>query len=252
MDFFILFLLGTLFGSFANAYFYRYCQNVSIIFPNSFCPHCRNPIRWFDNIPILSFLALKARCRSCGRPISWTYPFGEFLCGLLFLTVYAALIERPPAVIAAFLFLYFIIFLIAGTDLATYFETGMEYGIIPDSLVVILSCVGALFSFFNPFLEWTWWRSLAGGAAGYTLSLAIRWTGEKLFKKEALGMGDVKFIGAIGLIFGWEGIFSTLLFGSLTGSAVSIALIASKKIRRDSAVPFGPFLALGSLSGLFL
>ncbi len=252
MDFFLLFFLGTLFGSFSNVYFYRFCQDLSVVFPNSFCPQCRASIRWYDNVPLLSYLILRGRCRSCRHPIPWSYPLAEFLCGALFLSLYVLLKGEPAAVIAAFLFLYFINFLIAGTDLATFFETGKQYGIIPDQLVALLAAGAFGFSFFNPYIGGEWQRSLWGAAAGLSVSFSIRWIGNAILKKEALGMGDVKLIGALGLIFGWQGVFSTLFFGSLAGSAVSLILMARHKIHRESALPFGPFLALGSVSGFFL
>ncbi len=252
MEFFYLFCIGTLFGSFANVYFYRFCQDLSFVYPNSFCPQCRHPIRWYDNIPLISFITLVGRCRYCKFAIPWTYPFTEILCGLLFLILFAILRNQSGGVIIAFLFLFFIIFLIAGTDLVTYFETEMQYGVIPDSLVLILALGGISFSFFNPYVESLWWRSALGGAAGFLLSLTIRWIGDKIFHKEALGLGDVKLIGALGFLFGWKGVLSTIFFSSLMGSVVSILLIITHKIHKDSAVPFGPFLALGSVSGLFI
>ncbi len=252
MEFLYVFCIGTLFGSFSNVYFYRFCEDLSIVFPNSFCPKCRNSIRWFDNIPLISYAVLKGKCRQCASPIPWTYPVTELTCGLLFLALHAILQSQTTMILLAYLFLFFIIFLIAGTDLFTYFETGMQYGIIPDSLVVILATGAILFSFFNPYVEFLWPHSAIGGAIGLSIGLSIRWIGDKIFRKEALGMGDVKLVGAIGLLFGWQGVLSTIFFGSLIGSVISLALIAAHKIRKDSAVPFGPFLALGSISGFFI
>lgn len=251
MNFFYVFCIGTAFGSFANVYFYRFCQGLSIVYPSSFCPQCRAPIRWHDNIPLISYLMLRGKCRQCRASISWTYPLTEFLCGLLFLIVYSMVAVESWLIISAFLSLYFILFLIGGTDIVTFFENEMEYGIIPDSLVALIAAGGLAFSFINPFLANSFWAGLIGGGAGFLSMMSIRWAGEKFFHKEAMGLGDVKLVSAIGLWFGWKGVFSTLLCASLGGSLICLALLALKKLRRDSAVPFGPFLALGSLSGLF-
>ena len=150
-----------------------------------------------------------------------------------------------------FLFFAFILFLIAGTDLATYFQCDGQYGIIPDPLVLGMAAGGLAFSPWNPFLKAHPWSGIAAGAGAAAFLLAFRFIGEKVLKKEALGLGDVKMFAAIGTWMGWKGALATLVAGSLTGSAVSLLLIFAKKIDRRSAVPFGPFLAAGALIVLF-
>lgn len=267
-------LFGSSFGSFANVYFYRIPRNLSLIKPNSFCPNCNHAILWYDNVPILSFLLLKGKCRFCQSNISFQYPLIETLCGLIFLLVAFRFQNDSHLILIAFLTFSFLLFLISGIDFSTYIQSGKEYGIIPDHLIWMLASTGLFFCVFNPLLnapanffldnnlsifslgthsKWQiklWW-GFSGALSGTIITFAIRWLGEKIFKRESLGLGDVKMIAAIGFWIGLKGILTTLIIGSVIGSLVGITFILLKKIDRSAALPFGPFLALGAFSALF-
>ncbi|MBI2915590.1 MAG: prepilin peptidase [Elusimicrobia bacterium] len=244
-------VLGLLLGSFANVYFYRVPKGLSIFLPRSFCPHCQTPIHWFDNIPLFSYLILRRMCRHCQNPIDFRYPMVETLSAL-FLVLTALKFSAAPLIVwISFLIFTFTLFLIAGTDLITYFQSGNEYGIIPDSLVLFLAISGLLSSFVNPFLQSRIGLSLLGGLGGASLLYCIRLLGNKFFGRESIGLGDVKMIGSIGFWLGWGGVLQTLIVSSLVGTAVSLTLIYRGKLSRSSSVPYGPFLAVASFSALF-
>lgn len=247
----ILFFLSLALGSFANVYFYRYPIGISVVFPRSFCPNCRRQILWSDNIPVLSYLILKGKCRYCLSKISLKYPAVEFLCAILLTSVLLKFRHSSIIVQTGFIFFSYIVFLIGGIDLTTFYKTEKQYGIIPDHLPVILAISGILFSFHNPFFQDRWWMSLIAGLGGILLMIAFRSLGYWIFKREALGLGDVKMMGAVGLWLGWKGIMASLVVGSSIGSLLCLFLIATKKIERNSPIPFGPFLALGAVSALF-
>lgn len=242
-------LCGLAFGSFANVYFFRVPNGLSIVKPNSFCPQCKHPISWFDNIPILSYMLLGGKCRFCGIRISIRYPLIEGLCGLLFFFTALKFNHLSWFAQPAFIFFAFIIFLTAGIDLVTFFQSGNEYGIIPDHLILPLFAIGLLFCPFNPLIG-KWWMGLLGSAAGFAFMILFRWAGEKIFKRESLGLGDVKLISAVGIWLGWEGVYLTIVIGSILGTLFALPLMGLKKLDRNSALPFGPFLAAGSLGAL--
>lgn len=248
--FFLVFAIGLALGSFSNVYFFRLPLQLSIVRPHSFCPNCRQPIRWYDNIPVLSFLFLKGRCRNCGTTIPWNYPANELMCGLMFMLVALRFRNDSLMVLSAFLIFSFILFLIAGIDFVTYRQSGNQYGIIPDHLILILSAAGLLFSWFNPFFGESWWLGFVSGLGAVLLMFSFRWLGQLLFKREALGLGDVKMMGAVALWLGWNRMIGSLIIGSAAGALISLFLIYRKRIDRYSAIPFGPYLALGALCAL--
>jgi leader peptidase (prepilin peptidase)/N-methyltransferase len=240
---------GLMLGSFANVYFHRIPLGRSLIWPGSACPSCGAPVRWFDNIPVLSYLLLKGRCRSCSEGISPRYPFVEALCGLLFAAVALKFGREPLIVLTAFLAFAFLLFLIAGIDLVTFFQNDLQFGIIPDHLSILLAASGIAFCAFNPVFAHAW-EGLAGAGGAAAFMLFVRWLGEKMFHKESLGLGDVKMMSAAGLWLGWTGFTWALILGAGVGSAVGITLLWTKKLDRQSPMPFGPFLSLGCLGAL--
>jgi leader peptidase (prepilin peptidase)/N-methyltransferase len=245
-------LLGLALGSFANVYFYRVPDDLSLFTPNSFCPHCRHPIAYPDNIPVISYLLLGGQCRHCKAPISWQYPVVEGLCALLFIAITIKFRAYSVLHLAVFLLFSFVLFLIAGMDLITFFKNGKEYGIIPDHLIWILAGVSLGFSPINPFLQNRWWMCLASGAGMAGFMLFIRWIFQLILKKEALGLGDVKLLSAIAAFAGWKGGITTLIAASAVGTLVSLVLMKMKKVQISSPMPFAPFLAFGALTALFL
>ncbi|OGR83704.1 MAG: hypothetical protein A2901_07215 [Elusimicrobia bacterium RIFCSPLOWO2_01_FULL_54_10] len=243
--------IGLTLGSFANVYFYRYPENLSVTQPRSFCTHCRTPISWFDNIPVLSYLYLRGKCRFCKASISIQYPLVELVVGLLFGAAAFKLQAQPVHVLAAFLVYVCFIFLIGGIDFATFLKNERKFGVIPDHLTLPLALAGAAFSAFNPLLNFSPWAGLACGTAVGALMAAFRWMAGKILKQEALGMGDVKMMAGVAAWLGWKGALVTLMTGSVLGTLAALPFMFKGQMNRSSPVPFGPFLALGALSAFF-
>jgi len=187
MTFIASLLLGLCSGSFANVYFYRIPNGLSLWKPNSFCPQCNQPIFWRDNIPLLSYLLLRGKCRSCKSNISGRYPLVESLCAILFLLVTLRFKNESNLILTAYLIFSFLLFLIAGIDLVTYFQSDKQYGIIPDHLIWILTTIGLLFTSFNPVIDHSLWLGAASGCGGGLFMFLFRWAAGKIYKRESLG-----------------------------------------------------------------
>jgi|YelNatPaOPRAMG01_1025707.scaffolds.fasta_scaffold148624_1 leader peptidase (prepilin peptidase)/N-methyltransferase len=244
---FIIFILGLIFGSFANVCIYRLPKGKSIITPGSFCPNCNKNIKWFDNIPVLSYIFLKGKCRYCKKPISPRYLIVELLTGILFFLMYKKFGISISTLIYIFLTLCLII--ISFIDIDTF--------LISDVIVIPGILIGLFLSFLFPQIHnmeriqgflYSFEGILLGG--GILIFLGI--VGKLLFKKDAMGGGDVKLLGMIGAFLGWKPVFLTLFFGSLFGTLISLTLILLGKRKIDDYVPFGPYLALGALISIFL
>ena len=260
MIFGIVLLFGLIVGSFLNVCIARIPLESSIISPPSHCPRCYTPIRWYDNIPLLSFAVLRGRCRTCAQRISWRYPLVELLNGLLFLW---AIFEfgftgETILVMALCSTLVVITFIDLDhqiiPDVITYPGMVIGLGVAPFFMSTLAVPppfgLGSVFppmgqygtAFLNAFIG-----LLLGGAPLYLIGLL--W--EKLRKVEAMGGGDVKFMAMVGSFLGWKGAFLTIMLGAVSGSIVGVALILLKKHRADNVIPFGPFLAFGTLLTLF-
>lgn len=238
-------LFGLVFGSFFNVCIYRIPQGKSIAWPASFCPHCKTHIRWFDNIPVLSYIFLLGKCRACKKPISMQYPLVELLTAIL--TV-------------LFVYRYGITVWTFGVLLAVYFliilsVIDLQLMIIPDRFSLGLIVLGLAFAWCNPSFTGTWWQkelwALVGAGAGLFGVLAIALLGTWLFKKEAMGGGDVKLMAGVGAFIGWQGVITTVIFGSFFGLVYAVFLMIFKGKKGSDAIPFGPFLSLGALINLW-
>ncbi|MFH1619981.1 MAG: prepilin peptidase [bacterium] len=239
-------VFGLMIGSFLNVCIYRMQREQSIIRPRSRCPACGASIAWYDNIPVISFLLLGGKCRNCSAAVSWRYSLVELLCALMAM----GLVHRWQGQwlwLAGVFICACMLFIITFIDLDTF--------LIPDELSLGLVITGLVFSFVNPYLSGSLWLkpvySLAGGAVGFILMWFLAVSGEKIFKKEAVGGGDLKLLAGIGAMLGWQGAASTLLLASFLGSVYGLSLMAMKKARRDDPIPFGPFLAAGAMINLF-
>jgi leader peptidase (prepilin peptidase)/N-methyltransferase len=233
------FAFGLVIGSFANVLIHRLPRRESIVHPGSHCPACGTPIRWYQNVPLLSYLALRGRCSSCGAAISPRYPIVEGTMGGLF--VLGAWRWGPtPDTAAAWAF----ILLCVPLGLID-----LEHQILPDRLTYPGIVLGLILS---PFVSWTSpWSSLIGAALGAGLP-ALLIGAYALFGVEAMGWGDVKFLAMAGAFLGWKGLLLTMLGGALLGSVIGGAyLVASGKGRR-TPLPFGTFLAAAALVSLFV
>ena len=255
--FFSLFF-GLCIGSFLNVCIWRVPRGESIVRPGSHCPKCNAPIRWYQNIPVLSWLFLRGRCANCKKPISFRYTLVELLTGLLFLAVYLqwtlpAPLKLVPIESPAMIPCYWL--LLAGLIVGTFVD--FEHFIIPDSVTLGGMAVGPVLCCLVPQLqgEIVWYRgllgSIVGEAVGFGTLFLIGWLGEKAFKKEAMGFGDVKLLGAIGAFLGWRAALFVIFASSLLGSVCGLALMACRGVKMQSRIPFGPYLAAGAVIWLF-
>lgn len=239
-----IFLLGISIGSFLNVCIYRMGREQSIIRPHSYCPQCKKPIRWHDNIPLLSYILLKGRCRDCGQKISLRYFFVELLAGLIFVAIY----HRFGLTVSAFT--YFILF--AGLIVTTFVD--FDFQIIPDEISLGGIGVGVILSFIFPILHHApthllgLCQSLIGVLVGGGTLWVLGCVGDFIFKKESMGGGDVKLLAMIGAFLGWKLALLSLPLASLVGAIVGIIIKIKTK---ESVIAFGPYLALGALAGLF-
>lgn len=243
-----VFLLGLEFGSFANVCIYRWPRNASVVRPRrSFCPWCNVSIAWFDNIPVLSFFLLRARCRHCRSPISFRYPAVELSVALLWLLIYLRL--GPATSWQDLGFLAGILMLAFSAVVTTM--TDLDWRLIPDSATATLIVAGLATSWLNPILGATWVDRVANALIGFTVGGGTIWLigyiGERLFGKEAMGGGDVKLVAAVGTVLGWEGALAVLFFGAIVGGIVVVGGLLTGKLRRHQYIPFGPFLNFASI-----
>lgn len=225
------FLIGCVFGSFLNVCIYRIPRGESIVYPPSHCPYCRTRLRWFELIPVLSFMLLWGRCRHCSSKISWRYPAVELLTGLLFYLVYLNHLEWSLALVRDWLLVAFLI-VISFIDL--------EHLRIPD--VLNLGCFAA-FALWQLLLPWQSHSSAVLGALlGWGLLCAIA-----VVSRGGMGGGDIKLAAVLGLCLGFPGILLALGLAFILGAAVGLLLVTLGVKGRKDPIPFGPFLAFGSL-----
>lgn len=230
----LIFILGLIVGSFSNVCIYRIPRNESIIYPASHCPKCRSKIKPVDNIPLLSYILLKGRCRNCKSKISIQYSIVEFLTGLIYLIIY--LIYGLSIQTLIYIILSSALIIIAFIDL--------NEQIVPDVISLPGIVIGFIISFFVPYISFI--NSALGVVAGGGIILVIGLAGSVIFKKEAMGGGDVKLAAMIGAFLGWRYIIISLFLGFFLGALAGIVLILSKIKSREDVVPFGPFIVLGS------
>jgi leader peptidase (prepilin peptidase)/N-methyltransferase len=223
-------LFGLALGSFLNVCTLRWPVNESVIRPRSKCPGCGAAIRWFDNIPVLSWLALRGRCRTCGTRISIQYPAVELATGILWGGMVLVHGLEPEAARGA-------IFLTLLLGIAV---SDARFYIIPDQFSLGGLVLGLAFAPFVPAMGFV--AAAAGAVVGFLLLWLVAWAGEKVFKKEAMGGGDIKMMAMIGAFLGIQGVFLTLFLGSLLGTLV----FGPISLKTKKLVPFGVFLAVGA------
>ncbi|MDA8326358.1 MAG: prepilin peptidase [Nitrospiraceae bacterium] len=235
-------VIGLIVGSFANVCIYRLPRGKSVIRPASRCPSCQTPIKPWNNIPVLSYLMLRGRCRACGQPISARYPAVECLNGLLYAI---ALYRFGPTARTLFYFLF-----ITALIVITFID--YDFQIIPDEITLPGIPVGILAGWLilpDPFyraLDMGVVASCIGAATGFALFYAIAF-----MSRGGMGGGDIKMMTMAGAVLGWEGVLLTTFTASLLGSAIGIYLVIFKGKGRKWKIPFGPFLAAGALFSLF-
>jgi len=237
---FLVPIFGSFIGSFLNVCIYRLPRNKSIFLPNSFCPSCEKPIKFYDNIPIISYLLLKGKCRQCGAHISLRYPLVEMATAFLFYVFY-------KKYGLSFEFLVHIIFV---SLLIAISFIDLDFKIIPDVLSIGGLIAGLVLGFFRRpifFYQDSLYGILTGGGILFAIFLVYRF----FTKRDGIGTGDIKLLGMIGAFCGTKGVIFSLISGSFLGTLVGIPLMLIKGKDTKYEIPFGPFLSLSTLIFLF-
>ncbi len=232
-------LLGLFIGSFLNVVIYRVPRGESVVKPRSRCPGCGHEIAWFDNLPVLSWLLLRGKCRACAAPISGRYPAIELLTAFVFAALAWALLEQPLA-LPAYLWVAAVGVALAAIDIDT--KRLPDVLTLPSYLVVLALLVLPAIAYD----AWSSYFEAVGGAGvlfGFYYLLAF-------IKPGAMGFGDVKLAGVLGLVLGWLG-WGVLILGGflgfLLGGVLGVALMVAGRAGRRSKIPFGPFMLAGAL-----
>jgi leader peptidase (prepilin peptidase)/N-methyltransferase len=239
MLFLAAFVIGTIVGSFLNVCIHRIPSGQSIVFPASHCPHCDQPIAPYDNLPVISYVLLRGRCRSCRVRISPRYPFVEALSGFAAVASLAFDGTSPHSLIH-FAFL-------AALIVITFID--LDHQIIPDPISLPGIVVGFLAALVLG--QPTWLASLFGIVLGGGVLWAVAEGYYRLTGREGMGGGDIKLLAMIGAFLGWKAVPVTLLIGSLGGTVIGFGLLLLQGRDTRTPIPFGPFLAFGALCALF-
>jgi leader peptidase (prepilin peptidase)/N-methyltransferase len=229
--------LGLAIGSFLNVVIHRLPRGESLASPPSRCPHCGHRLRWYDNVPVLSWVWLGGRCRQCRREISVQYPIVEAVTAVLFVVV--AVLTPDGPVLGARLSL--------TTALIALFGIDLHHQILPNAITLPGIGVGLAWSLAGP----PGWRdALIGAVLGGGILYAIAYAYYLVRREEGLGMGDVKMLAMIGAFLGWQAVLVTLILATFSGALVGVGIIAFSRGDMKLALPFGTFLALGALAAM--
>ena len=234
------FVLGSIWGSFCNVCIYRLPDNDSVVTKRSFCRSCRNKIKWYDNIPLLSFIFLKGKCRSCDNKISSQYFLVELISAISFLLIYFLYGISITTLLLIILSIFFIII----------FFIDLKHYIIPNELTFPLMLIGFVKS-FDPNLNQTifpnYINSLLGGFFGYAVIWLIIFFYKKVRNKEGMGLGDAKLMAVVGFWFGWASIPFTIFISSAVALVLVIPSLIKKTRNMSAQIPFGPYIIIGCI-----
>jgi len=231
--------IGLCIGSFLNVVIYRVPIGQSIVTPPSRCRKCGYQLQWYDNIPVLSWLFLRGRCRKCGVGVSMQYPIVELITGALFVLV--IWMTPPGPLLATRLILVCILIALFGIDL--------EHQILPNVITLPGIAIGVLLSLIAPP---GWKDALVGVLLGGGVLYAIAGAYYLWRREEGMGMGDVKMLAMIGAFLGWKAVLVTLVLSSFAGAIIGVALMAAQRGTMKFALPFGTFLAIGAIVSMFV
>jgi len=231
--------IGLCIGSFLNVVIYRVPIGQSIVTPPSRCRKCGYQLQWYDNIPVLSWLFLRGRCRKCGVGVSMQYPIVELITGALFVLV--IWMTPPGPLLATRLILVCILIALFGIDL--------EHQILPNVITLPGIAIGVLLSLIAPP---GWKDALVGVLLGGGVLYAIAGAYYLWRREEGMGMGDVKMLAMIGAFLGWKAVLVTLVLSAFAGAIIGVALMAAQRGTMKFALPFGTFLAIGAIVSMFV
>jgi leader peptidase (prepilin peptidase)/N-methyltransferase len=233
-----VFVFGAIIGSFLTVCIYRLPREQSVITPRSACPECGRTIRWYDNVPVLSFMLLGGRCRNCRASIPYRYPLVELVNGVGYVAILWGFGWGWPTLVYGLFF----------SALLTVTLIDLDHLMIPDVITLPGIVLGVVCS---------WWvlpvgllNSLIGVIVGGGVLLAMAWISPFLFGKEGLGGGDIKLLAMVGAFLGWQLALTTLMIASILGALVGVGLLSVSAMKRGQYLPFGPFLSLGAVLSL--
>lgn len=234
-------VFGAVVGSFLNVVILRLPkEGASVVFPASHCPQCQQPLTWYENIPLVSYLALRGRCRTCNVAISWQYPLVE-----LSMAVLSALLYHRLG-LSFELFLYFVF----CAALLVIIFIDIHHQIIPDRISLPGIVIGFGGSFFSDMVSWQ--QSILGILLGGGVLYAVAYGYYAFTKREGMGGGDIKLLAMIGAFLGWQSLLYVIFSSSLFGSLVGVAAMFKQRKGGQTRIPFGPFLSLAAISYLLL
>ncbi len=232
---FYLFILGAIFGSFANVIILRLPNGESIVRPRSRCPSCQKPIAWYDNIPILAWFILRGKCRACGASISWRYPLVELVMAIAFLVTYHF--------VGMNWYLIEALYLVFG--LITVSVIDIDHYILPDVFTLSGIVIGLMGALINPE------RSFLDGFLGVLLGGGFLWAIAYFYfvfrKEEGMGGGDIKLLAWVGAVLGWKAIPFIIIISSLVGTVAGLLTAIKQKKGLKTVIPFGPYLVFGAV-----
>lgn len=236
----LVFLFGSCLGSFLNVVIYRLPIGKSVVTPRSKCPGCDKLIYWYENIPIISYIFLKAKCSECDFKISIRYPLVEFVCGAialyLFLDVHSAI------------GLYFYAFkLSVSLIFISLFLIDIDHKLLPDSLNLYLACILLAYSI----MQFPWQHIAVGALVGGGFPFLVTWGFYKLRGQIGLGGGDIKLYAALGLYLGPLDVVINIFLSCFLGAIIGLTLIAIKKMNKENPIPFGPFILIVATLQIF-
>ena len=240
MFFLLSIILGGIWGSFANVCIHRIPLNQSVAVKRSYCPNCGKTIKWFDNIPLISFILLRGKCRDCNIKIGSQYFLVELLSVLSFLLIYYLFGISITSLLFAILSIFFIII----------FFIDLKHFIIPNTLTFPLMAIGFIKSFdpnLNTSIFPNYLNSLLGGIIGYLIIWTIIYLYKKFRNIEGMGLGDAKLLSAIGFWFGWISLPFIIFISSLVALLVVAPSLVNKSKKMSSEIPFGPYIVIGCI-----
>jgi leader peptidase (prepilin peptidase) / N-methyltransferase len=226
---------GLVIGSFLNVVIARLPEQRSLWMPGSTCPGCGNAIAWHDNVPLLSFALLRGRCRTCATPIPWRYPIVEAATAALFALAWLVFGGDLPQFVVAVVFL---------AALVAITVIDLRHQIIPDAITLPGIVAGLVASIVTGRISWV--ESVGGALLGGGLFVAVI-----VLSRGGMGGGDLKLGAMLGAFLGWQALLVALFVAVMLGGTSAVALVASRRLGRKDAIPFGPFLALGGAVALF-
>jgi leader peptidase (prepilin peptidase)/N-methyltransferase len=231
----LLFIVGTILGSFINVVIYRLPKNISLFYPHSSCIKCESRLNWYENVPLISYLVLKGKCKNCGELISLSYPLIELFTGMFMVILYFY-----SQNILHLSYLTFLMMMFISMSIIDY-----KHFILPDKLLIAAAIVSIIYSIISNGL--LVFDNLLSAAIIFFILFLLRIGSKKLFKKESFGIGDIKLGTLIGFLLGWQQALIAIFFGFCIAAFTIAIFYALKGIKKNMYIPFGPFMIGGMI-----